>query len=151
MPKNEDHLKDGARLLSYLLLRALPAAVGLNLLFASLLASVPLPPALPPPAPSAPPPPPPPPPSLVPADSTLASAPPSCLPAASLGAAAASDQHVLVCQQAVQPYAPCLQPYCTLPATRLHPACNPIAPCLHAHCTLPASSCTLPACLLHPA
>ena len=148
MPKNEDHLKDGARLLSYLLLRALPAAVGLNLLFASLLASVPLPPALPPPAPSAPPPPPPPPPSLVPADSTLASAPPSCLPAASLGAAAASDQHVLVCQQA-------RATLCTLPATLLHPACNPIAPCLqahapclHAYCTLLASParCLQPAC-----
>lgn len=85
VPKNEDHLKDGPRLTSYLFLRALPGAVGLNLLFASLLATV----SLPPPAPFAPPPPPP---------AVL----PSCLSAASLGPAAASDdQHVLVCQQVV--------------------------------------------------
>ena len=32
----------------------------------------------------------------------------------------------------------------------MHPACNPIAPCLQPFCTLPASPCTLPACLLHP-
>jgi magnesium-transporting ATPase (P-type) len=96
VPKNEDHLKDGPRLGSYLFLRALPGAVGLNLLFASLLATV----ELPPPAPFAPPPPPAPLPLLT-ADGTLATVLPSCLSAASLGPAAASDQHVLVCQQVV--------------------------------------------------
>tara|TARA_B100000795_G_scaffold95132_1_gene69732 strand:+ start:73 stop:906 length:834 start_codon:yes stop_codon:yes gene_type:complete len=96
VPKNEDHLKDGPRLASYLFLRALPGAVGINLLFASLLATV----ALPPPSPFAPPPPPTPPPLLA-DDGTLATVLPSCLSAAALGPAAASDQHVLVCQQVV--------------------------------------------------
>ena len=96
VPKNDDHLKDLPRLASYLLLRALPGAVGLNLLYASLLATVALPPPAPPALPPAAAPP-----STGDATFDDASLLPSCFSAALLGPAAASRQHVLVCQQVV--------------------------------------------------